>query len=204
MCISYRWEELPQGWLWTNHLTVRSSDRPPSNTKIRPSTWLSREWGGGPSPLAGSGAALAAPELTNNATSVPKSDTPTALGGGNRILYLAPTTVLEDQEFPVDIDGDILSAGSSSAKYDDSNYVGSCKTPPEDQNNTSDLSAITEDAKNTPKVIWRRALWDQITEDSFHPGLQDWTCTVRGGGSNPDQNPPGQCWDSAAPHPTSL
>ena len=93
------------------------------------------------------------PELTKNATTAPKSATPTALGDGNIISNLAPPTGLEFQEFPTDTDSDIISAGSSGANNDNSTYLGSREKSPGIHDTTLDLSTIIEEVGNIHEVF---------------------------------------------------
>ena len=75
--------------------------------------------GVGPSPLAGAGAAPAAPELTKNATTAPNSSTSMAIGDGNHISNLTPLMGFEVQEFTANAESDVPSAAISDMNHDD-------------------------------------------------------------------------------------
>ena len=111
--------------------------------------------GGGvdPSPPAGAGAALVDSELTKNATAAPKPDTPTALGGGNKISNITLPTGLEVQEFTSKAKSDITSVASSGTNGNNSTYLESQKNLPKNKDKTLDLSTIIKEVVNIHKVV---------------------------------------------------
>ena len=103
--------------------------------------------------MAGAGATLATPELTNNAAATPESSTQMILVGINHISKLAPQRGFEIQELIADSDIYVALAASSGANNDDSTYLESCENWPENQDNTLDLSYIIEEFGNLHKFI---------------------------------------------------
>ena len=109
--------------------------------------------GAGPSPTVSGGAAQLTTELTENATSAPKSATTTAIEGRNSILNLTLTTGLGDQELPAYTDSDVTLADSSIANNDNSTYLESRKNSTTIENTTPDLLAIIEETGNILEVF---------------------------------------------------
>ena len=77
----------------------------------------------------------------------------------------------EVQNFTTNADSGNTSAASSVANNDDSTYLNLYKNSTKSQDNTQDLSAIIEKAKNYHEVVTRKLASINTPKGTFHPGL---------------------------------